>query len=454
VLYFAQSLLPLVTLGVSVGTKADTEVRISNNRRGSFMLNRWVGLMCDVSATWKPCTLIQYCTATQYYKYSTVLLNTMKSQGDSLTCQAVLAPPLKRVGKGEDQLEYTDDHPAWQCSFSPDGQWLAVCYGATSPCIRVWKCINNAWILENTLEGIHERTIRSIAFAPQPSPLVFASASFDGSVAIWEQQGKDWDCIAQLEGHDNEVKCARWNATGTLLATCGRDKSVWIWECFLPGTASQGSEGDFDCLSVLNGHQADVKYVQFADSHGEWGDGEEILLSSSYDDTIRVWAEDTGDWYCAQSIMDTHKSTVWSLAASPSGLRLISASADGSLGILKAYATKEKRERFPKEGSHNNGLWKCVGKLNGAHDATIYSVAYSPAKAGHGCVASCGADCRIQIYREARESSSECPLFTLESAAAVPYGDLNHILWHPLDGSLLASAGDDGLVRIWSYKST
>jgi len=59
--------------------------------------------------------------------------------------------------------------------------------------------------------------------------------SFDATCVIWECQGKDdkgqwqWEVVASLEGHENEVKSVAWNTSGTLLATSSRDKSVWIW---------------------------------------------------------------------------------------------------------------------------------------------------------------------------------------------------------------------------------
>ena len=433
-----------------------------------------------------------------------------QSSNPSLVCNQILAPPLQRLssspcsGSNGNQeelapspstakapyLEFAPRQPAWECTFSRDGLFLAVAHGSPDPVIRIWKRSdgsststisstnnndgeNGRWVLHATLSGIHEKTIRSVDFAPTMSGLwILASASFDGTVGIWqyeqdERSGKptrsgacfddDWISTAQLEGHDTEVKCVRWNATGTLLATCGRDKTVWIWECFLPGTiGGQESPGDqFECLAVLNGHQGDVKSLRFANSHGEWGDGDEILLSASYDDTIKCWAEDAGDWYCAATLSGVHSSTIWSLTLAPSDARLLAGSADGSLSIYKCYTRKEKERNFPDlvQQGDLTGMWKCVGKLDDLHpSSSVYCVHYAPAKVGHGRIASSGGDNRINILREASKSSSDRPLFSTEVSAVTDHGDVNCVVWHPVDGSILASAGDDGYVRIWDFR--
>ena len=429
--------------------------------------------------------------------------------------------------------------PAWQASFSVDGKYLAVCFGNPDTHVKIWQCCrkknsnkrridndgdsvdNNIivsssnddeggqedeWKLIATIQdGSHTRSIRSVAFAPTSISYdvvpILATASFDGKVLIWEycnddddendegmtkdqydnQSSSYFEAIAQLEGHDNEIKDLAWNATGSLLASCGRDKTIWVWECFLPGTiggvessTSNAMDDDgesFECLAVLQGHDGDIKSIAFGPSHSQWGEGEEVLVSASYDNTIKVWAEEAGDWYCAMTLGEdsndvppsmppsgggiVHTSTVWCLGFAPGGVRFFSGSDDGSMAIWKLYTATERKNSFPNEQvvSSTDGLWKCVGKLPDAHSSyAVYSIDCAPTRAGHGRIASAGGDNSINIYRE-ESSSTDAPKFSLECVAADAHdGDVNCIKWHPRDGRCLVSCGDDGAVKLWRYK--
>jgi len=216
------------------------------------------------------------------------------------------------------------------------------------------------------------------------------------------------------------VKSVAWDSTGTLLATCSRDKSVWIWEM-------EEADHDFECVAVLNGHSQDVKQVQF---HPK----KELLASASYDDTVKFWVDEEDDWNCVDTLQG-HSSTVWSIAFSNDGNRLISASADLSL-IVWQYDEKTSR--------YHQG---CV--LTGYHTRPVYSVDIS----GNGLIVTGCGDDAIRVFEEDQDNMDEShPSYNLIGTFEKAHSsDVNCVAWHPKYPGCLASCGDDNLVKLWHF---
>ncbi len=213
------------------------------------------------------------------------------------------------------------------------------------------------------------------------------------------------------------------------------------------GDANMAEGGEFECLAVLQGHDGNAKCVAFGPSHSQFGNGQEVIYSASYGDTIRVWIEDDDEWYCVMTLdMPVHSLTVMCLGLSPGGVRMYSGSMDGIIAILRMnrYNKLQRKRlagrtggRWDDEDDNVRGVgaktaavesWDCVGRLVDAHSGyAVMLINCAPSRAGHGGVTSCGGDDAMHVYCKVvattavvTSSSStldQSPKFELDSTA-------------------------------------
>ncbi|KAI0711467.1 WD40-repeat-containing domain protein [Earliella scabrosa] len=349
-------------------------------------------------------------------------------------------------------LEGHEDR-AWHIAWNPTKPILASCSADKSVRLYGYRQASDSDVPDapylkfshlSTIPTGHAKTVRAVAWSPSGKTL--ATASFDSNIGVWAQEededGEDgafnpsaeWECMSLLEGHETECKSVAYSASGNLLASCSRDKTVWVWEVH--------PDHDFECMGVLMEHTQDVKCVA-------WHPTEEILASASYDDTIKLYIDDPQeDWYCFQTLSG-HSSTVWSLAFSPDGRYLASASDDTTIRIWERVQEHK---------------WECVDVLEG-HERSIYSISWGTGKpsgsdgAGSlGWIASTGGDGIINVWEigvgpstrdPSRKTLSHRIIANISQAHDVH--DVNSVVWCPRKGfeDIFATAGDDGAVKVW-----
>jgi WD40 repeat protein len=349
---------------------------------------------------------------------------------------------------------------------------------------------------------------------------VLATGSFDASAGIWrryergaeedytggriaadedgdeEEEDDDYQFSCILDGHESEIKSVSWSPSGQYLATCSRDKSVWIWE--------ELEDDNFETVAVLTEHDGDVKCVA-------WHPEEDLLASASYDDTVRLYKEDADDWVQV-CLIDGHKETVWWVEFEGSGM------ADKDFRAHKGGFTEEQQlhldalersgprlatcsddrtvriwRRKPKERNEqsvsNTGVpsiirsfsvdeeWIQEAILPQRHERAIYSVSWSHRT---GMIASAGSDGKIIVYKErwrrnepngiktnddagkaAEEANVSSPtewVVVAELYSAHDVFEINHVTWakrsdkgrRSEEEEVILSTGDDGEIKVWA----
>ena len=114
----------------------------------------------------------------------------------------------------------------------------------------------------------HQQLVNHISFSPDGR--LFASASFDKKVKIWN--GINGTYVTTLTGHVQSVYMVSWAPDSRYLASASRDSTVKIWDIEKPKNA----------LNTLSGHEDEVFALDWAPNGGQ-------VASGSKDRTIKIW---------------------------------------------------------------------------------------------------------------------------------------------------------------------
>jgi len=179
----------------------------------------------------------------------------------------------------------------------------------------------------HTLQS-HRSPVTCVAFHPIFSSL--ASGSEDTTLKIW-----DWE-LGELErtvkGHTKAVLDCDFGGPrgGTLLASCSSDLTVKLWD----------PSDEYKNIRTLPGHDHSVSAVRFIPSGaaGSPASGN-LLVSASRDKSLRIWDVTTG--YCVKTLRG-HADWVRDVAPSFDGRWLLSAGNDQTARIWDASSGEVK----------------------------------------------------------------------------------------------------------------
>jgi WD40 repeat protein/serine/threonine protein kinase len=349
------------------------------------------------------------------------------------------------VADGRKLAQRQHEGSVMSVAFSPDGKRLVS--GSWDHTVRIWDAAGGGHLL--VLAG-HNDVVFRVAFNPDGEQV--ATAGADGNVKLWHSRtGRE---MQTLRGHSGLVFAVAYSPGGQCLASAGMDGTVKLWDlareqpgrthrwpgAVLPRLAFRPDGRHFAAgnrrvvrrpgsmqvyvFETLSGHEVFrlPEYDGGCACVAYSPDGK--LLVTDWGNTARAWNADNGQ---PIRTFQGHTAQVTGTAFNPSGTCLATASEDGT---VKLWESGTGRERCTLTG----------------HGGQVTAVAFSPSGP---YVASGCKDHRLRIWNVQAVLAGDGAPTALHAPPLVGHeGPITEIAYSRA-GDLLASASEDGTVRLW-----
>ncbi|TFY58231.1 hypothetical protein EVG20_g8231 [Dentipellis fragilis] len=303
-----------------------------------------------------------------------------------------------------------DERPVSQVRFSPNNEMLAT--GSWSGSVKLWNV--PACTPIRTLRG-HSDRVGGVAWHPQatltqsPDAVNLASGAGDTCVNLWSLNSET--PLAVMKGHQDRVCRVAFHPSGDYVASASFDTTWRLWDV----TTSKE-------LLLQEGHSKEVYAVEFQD------DGA-LVASAGLDAIGRVWDLRTGR---TAMILDGHVQGILSLSFSPNGaVHDPRAPEQTSPTCASSAPTARSQPTSPPAAAHPSTSISTTAPTttstpqpDGVMDETA-----TDTPAPDGDVETANAD--------ASQDQSQSQVLLEQE-------------WHYRPGLYLASAGYDGVVKVWS----